>query len=165
MPGAKQSYSFVKEVHLLRDDYEKLREQCTFVGPIINMSTENAGGFEIQTYWFDNDTDYGRCIRLYNIPGFLSGDILRLRQNIEGDMVRPSHELLATWLGYIVPLQGSEKYDVILRGKFRQRHSLLMGEAFATRQKMADHTHGRSFSTVYERDDAECHNKEARGEE
>lgn len=104
MPGAKQPYSSVKEVQRLRDDYEKLREQCTFVGPIINMSTENAGGFEIQTYWFDNDTDYGRCIRLYNIPGTLSGDILRLRQNlppidghldIEGDMVRSIHELLA----------------------------------------------------------------------
>ena len=104
MPEAKQPYGFIKEVQRLRDDYEKLREQCNFVGPIIDMNTEKVGGFEIQTYWFDNDTDYGRCIRLYNIPGTLSGDILRLRRNlpsidghleIEGDAVRSIHELPA----------------------------------------------------------------------
>ncbi len=49
-------------------------------------------------YWFEDGTDLGQCIRLYDIPGTLSGDILRLRRHlpvvsghfeVDGDIVRP----------------------------------------------------------------------------
>lgn len=98
---------FYKAVHRLRDGNKMLLQQCNlFDKPCLNSLTEEIHGHEVVTYWFDDGTPLGQCIRLVDIPGTLSGDTLRLRANpppnqgghleIAGDVVRaienpPSH--------------------------------------------------------------------------
>lgn len=51
------------------------------------------------TYWFDEGTNDGQCVLIYDVPTTLPGDILRLDRNlpplrghfeIDGDDMRPS---------------------------------------------------------------------------
>ena len=65
--------------------------------PLIAAHTEREHGTRIETFWRDDGTRQGQCVRLVDRPGTLSGDILRLRRDlpalpghaeIDGDTVR-----------------------------------------------------------------------------
>ena len=69
------------------------------------QSIEMEEGVEYVTYWFEDGTPQAQCIRLANLPGTLSADILRLHQNLpllEGD-----HVILGN---QIFPLQDRPKF-------------------------------------------------------
>jgi hypothetical protein len=55
------------------------------------------------TYWYEDGTECGQSVRIFDVPGTLSGDILRLHRNlpllsghseIDGDHVRPLSQCL-----------------------------------------------------------------------
>ncbi|KAI1456462.1 kinase-like domain-containing protein [Annulohypoxylon moriforme] len=94
--------AFAKEVHRLRADYERQRDSTNLVPPtgqrVIDQDIDVVDGNAIHTYWYEDGTSKGQCIRLADIPGTLSGDILRLRQDLPvlkgdheiiGDQIRP----------------------------------------------------------------------------
>jgi hypothetical protein len=91
---------FVEEVTRLRSQYEQMRQSTNLFPPagepILDMQVEHNDKTSL-TIWYDDGTELGKCVRLYDIPGTLSGDILRLRSmlpsvkghfEIEGDTIR-----------------------------------------------------------------------------
>ncbi|GAB0139167.1 hypothetical protein EsDP_00007380 [Epichloe bromicola] len=93
--------SFSKEVLRLRAEYEHRRVTTNLYPPggrpLLELDLQR-GDKSFMTYWFDDGTEYGQCIRIFDVPGTLSGDILRLYRNlphlsghfeIDGDDIRP----------------------------------------------------------------------------
>ena len=91
---------FVDEVNQLRSQYQRMRQSSNLFppagDPIIDMQIARDQKASL-TIWYDDGTELGKCVRLYDIPGTLSGSILRLRSmlplveghfEIEGDTVR-----------------------------------------------------------------------------
>ncbi|KAI9814485.1 MAG: hypothetical protein M1832_005891 [Thelocarpon impressellum] len=87
---------FNSQVNQLRSDYQRLRKSTNLARPVIDVKCV-AGEKPSVIYWYENDTEQGQCVRLYDVPGTLSGEILRLRRNlpsrsdhfeIDGDEVR-----------------------------------------------------------------------------
>ncbi|KAL8994461.1 MAG: hypothetical protein Q9188_007058, partial [Gyalolechia gomerana] len=65
--------------------------------PVTDQSIDVLGAVVYHTYWYEDGSPHGQCIRLADIPGTLSGDILRLRRDlpvldgdheITGDQIR-----------------------------------------------------------------------------
>nr|AFC75697.1 hypothetical protein [Epichloe amarillans] len=93
--------SFSKEVLRLRAEYEHRRvatNLCPPGGPPVLEVDLQRGDKSYMTYWLDDGTEYGQCIRIFDVPGTLSGDILRLYRHlppmsghfeIDGDDIRP----------------------------------------------------------------------------
>ena len=83
-----QSYSdtsFALQVQRLRSEYNTRRFERSNLYPgceILAQDTRTEAGIEKWTYWMANGTQNVRYIRLSNIPGTLSGDILRLYRNL-----------------------------------------------------------------------------------
>ncbi|KAJ5715744.1 uncharacterized protein N7483_012925 [Penicillium malachiteum] len=84
---------FNQEIQQLRADYEGRRNRSNLNSTpdqqIIDLSLDVVDGVLCYTYWYEPS---GQCIRLADIPGTLSGDILHLLRNIpvlEGD-----HEII-----------------------------------------------------------------------
>lgn len=77
---------FTSQVRHLRSEYNKLRFETSNLYPgceILAQETKTEGSVEKWSYWMANGiTAHGRYIRLSNIPGTLSGDILRLHRNL-----------------------------------------------------------------------------------
>ncbi|KAL8974601.1 MAG: hypothetical protein Q9197_001169 [Variospora fuerteventurae] len=77
---------FVQVVSHLRADYQLLRDQTRLVPPagrpVIEQNIDWVGGTVHYTYWYEDSSPDGQCIRLADIPGTLSGDILRLQQDL-----------------------------------------------------------------------------------
>jgi Protein kinase domain len=88
--------AFTKEVHRLRADYEIRREWTNLVPPtgrpVIDQSVDVVDGVVYHTYWYEDDTPQGQCIRLADMPGTLSGDILRLQRNLP--VLNGDHEII-----------------------------------------------------------------------
>jgi serine/threonine protein kinase len=93
--------SFSKEVLRFRAEYEHRRVTTNLYPPggrpLLELDLQR-GDKSYMTYWFDNGTKYGQCVRIFDVPGTLSGDILRLHRNlppllghfeIDGDDIRP----------------------------------------------------------------------------
>ncbi|KAI9726556.1 MAG: hypothetical protein M1834_008998 [Cirrosporium novae-zelandiae] len=78
--------NFTKEVHRLRAEYMELRETTHLVPPagrsVIEQSVDMIENVMYHTYWYDDGRPQGQCIQLADLPGTLSGDILRLRQDL-----------------------------------------------------------------------------------
>jgi hypothetical protein len=76
-----------------------LREKSNlFDRYVIDVATERVQGRDPEIFWFEDGTPLGQYVRLVNICGTLSGDILRLRRNlpqhqghfeVDGDTIRP----------------------------------------------------------------------------
>ncbi|KAI0199452.1 kinase-like domain-containing protein [Astrocystis sublimbata] len=93
--------SFSKEVLRFRAEYEHRRVTTNLYPPGGRPNLEldlQRGDKSYMTYWFDDGTKYGQCVRIFDVPGTLSGDILRLHRNlppllghfeIDGDDIRP----------------------------------------------------------------------------
>jgi hypothetical protein len=92
--------SFSKEVLRLRAEYVHRRITTNLYPPtgrpLLDLELQR-GEKSSMTYWFDDGTNYGQCIRIFDVPGTLSGDILRLYRHlpplsghfeIDGDDVR-----------------------------------------------------------------------------
>ncbi|POS73864.1 hypothetical protein DHEL01_v207744 [Diaporthe helianthi] len=65
--------------------------------PLLDLDV-HFGRKSYMTYWFEDGTEHGQCIRVFDVPGTLSGNILRLYHNlpdlsghfeIDGDDIRP----------------------------------------------------------------------------
>lgn len=92
---------FSKEVLRLRAEYEHRRVTTNLYPPGGRSHLElelHRGDKSYMTYWFDDGTENGQCVRIFDVPGTLSGDILRLYRNlppmtghfeIDGDDIRP----------------------------------------------------------------------------
>ncbi|KAI0882130.1 kinase-like domain-containing protein [Annulohypoxylon maeteangense] len=92
---------FSKEVLRLRAEYEHRRVTTNLYPPGGRPHLEldlQRGDKSYMTYWFDDGTENGQCVRIFDVPGTLSGDILRLYRNlppfsghieIDGDDIRP----------------------------------------------------------------------------
>jgi hypothetical protein len=86
---------FVRNVMDLRAAYERKRDRSKLYCPRDIFSERRDDGTYTATYWFKD----GQCIRFVDVPGTLSGDILRLEKNpppdlhgnyeIDGDTIRP----------------------------------------------------------------------------
>ncbi|EEH06852.1 conserved hypothetical protein [Histoplasma capsulatum G186AR] len=94
--------TFTQKVRLLRADYQRKRDRSNLVPPagrpVIDLKVDMVDGVLYYTYWYEGEARQGQCIRLAAIPGTLSGDILRLEQNLPllegdyevvGDQLRP----------------------------------------------------------------------------
>lgn len=93
--------AFGKEVLRLRVKYQRRRQAsnlCPPAGqPVLDMELTH-GETPITSIWYEDGTPLGRYVRLFDLPGTLSGDILRLNRNlpsvpghfeIKGDVIRP----------------------------------------------------------------------------
>ncbi|KAH9893666.1 protein kinase-like domain-containing protein [Xylariomycetidae sp. FL2044] len=83
--------TFVQEVHRLRAIYHEQRETTRLVPPagraVLDVSTDVIDGVTRWTYWYerdggDSDAAEPQVVRLADIPGTLSGAILRLEANL-----------------------------------------------------------------------------------
>lgn len=106
--ATKVEPGFSGQVIQLRSDYQRLRASTNLARPVIDIE-HVAGEKPSVIYWYENDTEQGQCVRLYDVPGTLSGEILRPRRNlpsrsdhfeIDGDEVRP--------LAYLKPPEALE---------------------------------------------------------
>ncbi|KAI4173799.1 MAG: hypothetical protein LQ343_002734 [Gyalolechia ehrenbergii] len=92
---------FVQAVSQLRANYQRVRDRARLVPPagrpVIDQSVDVVGEVVHHAYWYEDGSSHGQCIRLADIPGTLSGDILRLRRDlpvldgdheITGDQIR-----------------------------------------------------------------------------
>ncbi|EJD39384.1 hypothetical protein AURDEDRAFT_153847 [Auricularia subglabra TFB-10046 SS5] len=92
---------FVEQVRLLRESYRrKVASSYVKVAPLIDAAFETVDGVSYQTFWFKRarPDDGLWVVRLADIPGTLSGDILRFERGfpitqssfeVIGDEVRP----------------------------------------------------------------------------
>ena len=87
---------FIQAVLHLRANYQKVRDRTRLVPPagrpIIDLSIDVVGNIVHYTYWYEDGSDDGQYIRLADIPGTLSGDILRLRQDLPA--LDGNHEII-----------------------------------------------------------------------
>lgn len=92
---------FRKEVLRFRAEYEHRRITTNLYPPggrpLLELDLQR-GDKSYMTFWFDDGTKYGQCVRIFDVPGTLSGDILPLYRNlpplsghfeIDGDDIRP----------------------------------------------------------------------------
>lgn len=97
--------AFARAIVQLRADYQKARDSTHLFPPagriVMDQAVAEIEGVMYHTYWYDDGSLQGQCIRLAYIPGTLSGDILSLRQDlptldgdheIVGDQVRRLEE-------------------------------------------------------------------------
>lgn len=77
-----EPFSFV--VNRLRDEYVKLRDSSNLYENCfpVEVVKERMEGPDTMIYWLDDGQPTYRYLRLMDIPGTLSGDILRLRRNL-----------------------------------------------------------------------------------
>ena len=95
-----------EDVPRLRDDYIKKRDSTRLVSGrrVLDTSIDRVDDIAYHTYWYHDGRPQGQCIQLADIPGTLSGDILRLRQglpSLEGD-----HTIVGN---HVRPLQNTPK--------------------------------------------------------
>lgn len=111
---------FTQEIQRLRVDYEgrKARSDLGSAGGrrLIDLSLGLIDGVFCYTYWYEH-----QCIRLADIPGTISGDILRLQQNLPDSVDIGDHEIIGDQVRPLVdapPLpeldDDSEELDTIL---------------------------------------------------
>ena len=78
--------TFSKVVHKFRAEYQKMRDNTNLFPPKgrvpININSGRVDRRDVEMYWFEDGTETGECVRIVDVPGKLSGDILRLRQNL-----------------------------------------------------------------------------------
>ncbi|KAI9747583.1 MAG: hypothetical protein M1815_004074 [Lichina confinis] len=78
--------AFSKVVDKLRAEYQTMRDNTNLFPPKgrvpISITGERVDGRDAMVYWFDDGTETGECVRIVDVPGKLSGDILRLHQNL-----------------------------------------------------------------------------------
>ncbi len=77
---------FQNKVLRSRAEYEERRLRTNLYPPggrpNIDLDVHH-GEKPYMTYWFeDGDSARGQCVRIFDVPGTLSGDILRLRQQL-----------------------------------------------------------------------------------
>ncbi|KAJ0161338.1 hypothetical protein CTA2_6378 [Colletotrichum tanaceti] len=95
-----QDSLFEREVVRVRTEYQRKRQASNLFPPagqpVLDMVCVD-GEHPSMTIWYEDGTELGRCVRLFDLPGTLSGDILRLERNlppikghcdIEGDEIR-----------------------------------------------------------------------------
>ncbi|KAI9815422.1 MAG: hypothetical protein M1826_002052 [Phylliscum demangeonii] len=108
--------AFTEVVDRLRASYMERRDRWNMVAPggpsTLAHTSDYRDGTWIETYWRDNGTPQGQLVRLFDRPGTLSGDILRLWLNlpplsgpveIDGDSIR--------MLAEAPPAPPTEKFD------------------------------------------------------
>lgn len=87
-----ETHAFQDEVLRPRAEHEERRLRTNLYPPGGRPNIEldvHHGEKSHMTYWFeDGDSPLGQCIRVFDVPGTLSGDILRLRQQLP---IRPGH--------------------------------------------------------------------------
>lgn len=100
--------TFTQEVRRLRAVYEKKRELTNLVPPtgrpVFDLSVDVVDGTVYHTYWYECDERVQgdqegcqcpcQCIRLADIPGTLSGAILRLECNLPALDVTGDYEII-----------------------------------------------------------------------
>ncbi|KAJ6027486.1 uncharacterized protein N7446_003922 [Penicillium canescens] len=84
---------FTQEIERLRADYEGKKARSS-LGPaggrrIIDLSLDLVDGVFCYTYWYER-----QCIRLADIPGTFSGNILRLHQNLPDSVNDGNYEII-----------------------------------------------------------------------
>lgn len=146
--ATKVNPGFSDQVIQLRSDYQQLRAATNLVArPIIDA--QSVGGEKPSViYWYDDGTEQGQCVRLYDIPGPLSGDILRLRRNlpsvsghfqVDADAVRPldiyleppeepenDFEDVSDLIACLPLVEVDEQQHFLKKGKYRSEiHNLL----------------------------------------
>ncbi|KZL86273.1 serine threonine-protein kinase 6 [Colletotrichum incanum] len=93
---------FSSQVRIIREDYSKKRDSTNLFSltgqKLIDLRKEITGAILYSTFWYEKDTNAYQYVRLADIAGTLSGEILRLNQTlpeqhghyeIAGDQIRP----------------------------------------------------------------------------
>ncbi|KAI9714037.1 MAG: hypothetical protein M1820_000767 [Bogoriella megaspora] len=99
MSTSTQPEDFEAVLKGLREAYWEKREGTNLHPPLrrplIDRTVEKVDRY---TFWYEGEEDAVRCLRIYDMPGSLSGNLLRLLQNlpaittdceIDGDVIRP----------------------------------------------------------------------------
>ncbi|OAA60810.1 Protein kinase-like domain protein [Cordyceps fumosorosea ARSEF 2679] len=77
--------AFSQNVHHLRAEYEQCRLATNLFPPggkpVLELDLQ-CGDKSSMTFWYDDGTEHGQCVRIFDVPGTLSGDILRIRRNL-----------------------------------------------------------------------------------
>ncbi|KAI9833232.1 MAG: hypothetical protein M1826_000145 [Phylliscum demangeonii] len=108
--------AFIELVYRLRATHMERRDRWNMAAPggppRLAHTSDCRDGTWIETYWRDNGTPQGQFVRLFDRPGTLSGDILRLLKNlpplsghveIDGDSIR--------MLAEAPPMPPTEEYE------------------------------------------------------
>lgn len=99
---------YSEQLHALRKLYAKGCETHSLerVGGrrLKDTSIDKIQGIEFQIFWYENGTSRGQYVRIADIPGTLSGEILRFRQGIP-ELHGEDHEIVGD---EIRPLAGQE---------------------------------------------------------
>ncbi|KAF1990354.1 hypothetical protein K402DRAFT_444333 [Aulographum hederae CBS 113979] len=86
MADASRKNTFDEDIRRLRAAYQQKRDSTNLFPPVGNsiwdIDIDTVNGTVRYTYWFELDCGKLQCIRLLDIPGTLSGHILRLNQNL-----------------------------------------------------------------------------------
>ncbi|KAK6855649.1 hypothetical protein PG995_007800 [Apiospora arundinis] len=100
--ASESTETWRQQVERIPNDWERTRDSSNLFPPagkpILDMDNV-LGEKPCMILWYEDgpDSDSEQCVRLYDIPGSLSGDILRMRRNlpeisghfeIEGDTIR-----------------------------------------------------------------------------
>lgn len=84
---------FTQEIQRLRSDYEEKKERSDLGSAggrrLIDLSLGLIDGVFCYTYWYEH-----QCIRLADILGTISGNILRLQQNLPDSVNNGDHEII-----------------------------------------------------------------------
>lgn len=91
--------AFTEEVRRLRAVYEKQRNSTNIVPPagrpVFDLVVGVVDGIAYHTYWYECDgRDQCQVIRLADIPGTLSGAVLRLERNLPALDPRSDYEII-----------------------------------------------------------------------
>lgn len=94
---------FLDEIQALRADYEQRRETSNLVPPagrpVWDIDIRDIDGTVQYSYWYEIGSEKKedhvnlQCIRLSDLPGTLSGDILRLKRNLPALDPKHSYEI------------------------------------------------------------------------
>ena len=136
--------AFSVEVHRLRDKYASMRD-ATRLAPsagqrVVDQAEEKISNIVHYIRWCEQSDGHRQCIRLADIPGTLSGNILRLRANLPlrdddfeiiGDDVHPflnppnppepyedDSEDLTTVLGWLPLVNVDPDMHFVKKGKY-----------------------------------------------
>lgn len=107
MTAASDYQDFPQQVRSIRDVYSKKRDSANLFPPggrgVVDSSKDVIDGILYYNFWYENGVCAPQCVRLADLPGTLSGEILRLNRmlpgrsgnyEIVGDQIRPLEQSL-----------------------------------------------------------------------
>lgn len=86
MTASPREVQFGNILRGLRDAYQKKRDSTNcyppFQRPLVDLDAKKVNGTYEYSWWYEDEKSNIRYLRIHDVPGSLSGNILRLRDNV-----------------------------------------------------------------------------------